>query len=224
MTTAARSLTEVHARPPSLPPLESGDRLTSAEFERRYRLHPEIRRAELIEGVVRVASPMHHTAHGAPQRVVSTWLGLYQSQNPDVDGGDGSTTRLDAENNVQPDSFLRYRTGTSRVTEDDYIAGAPELAFEVAASSAAVDLGPKMRAYRRNGVQEYVVWQLYENRLSWFSLEDGEYVELQPDGRGVISSKVFPGLRLAVQKLLDRDIAGVLAEQNRRARKARRAR
>ena len=219
MTTMARSLVGDRPETTRKPPLESGDRLTSAEFERRYRLHPEIKRAELIEGVVHVASPMHHDHHGAPQRIVSTWLGVYQSRNPDVDGGDGSTTRLDPDNNVQPDAFLRYRVGRSRITEDDYVEGAPELVFEIAASSAAVDLGPKLRSYRRNGVQEYVVWQLYENKLSWFALEDGEYVELKPDRRGVISSVVFPGLRLDVAALLARDIPGVLAAQNRKARR-----
>jgi Uma2 family endonuclease len=197
-------------------PLESGDRLTSAEFERRYTSRPDIRRAELIEGVVYVASPMHHDLHGSPQRIVSTWLGTYQAEHPETDGGDGSTIRLDPENNVQPDSFLRYRDGSSRVTTDDYIEGAPELVFEIAASSAAVDLGPKLRAYRRNGVLEYLVWQLYENRLDWFARKDGEFISLEPDERGVIHSVVFPGLRLAVTKLLDRDLAGVLKEQNRK--------
>jgi hypothetical protein len=32
----------------------------------------------------------------------------------------------------------------------------------------------------------------------------------------VIESRMFPGLRLAVAKLLAEDLAGVLAEQNRR--------
>src|SRR6476646_10565433 len=91
----------------SCPPLESGDRLTSIEFERRYSLRPDIWRAELIEGVVYVASPMRHTEHGRPQRIVSGWLAAYQAEHPDVDGGDGSTLRLDPDNNFQPDSFLR---------------------------------------------------------------------------------------------------------------------
>ena len=37
------------------PPLESGDRLTRQEFERRYTAASDIRKAELIEGVVYVA-------------------------------------------------------------------------------------------------------------------------------------------------------------------------
>jgi Uma2 family endonuclease len=212
------ALPKSDARPfGSCPPLESGDRLTSVEFERRYRKHPEIRRAELIEGVVYVASPMHHEGHGRPQRIVSTWLGVYQAQHPDIDGGDGGTVRLDPDNNVQPDAYLRHHEGTSKLSGDDFLEGPPELVFEIAASSASVDLGPKLRAYRRNGVKEYVVWQVWEKRLDWFELsDDGEYVVRQPDRRGVIESKVFPGLRLAFEKLLAEDLAGVLAEQNRK--------
>lgn len=35
-----------------LPPLQSGDRLTRSEFERRYAADPHIKKAELIEGIV----------------------------------------------------------------------------------------------------------------------------------------------------------------------------
>ena len=194
------------------PPLESGMRLTSVEFERRYALYPDMR-AELVEGVVYVASPMRHRPHGRPQRIVSSWLGTYESEHAGVDGGDGSTIRLDPENDYQPDAFLRYLGGSLRDTEDEYLEGAPELAFEIAASSASIDTGPKLRAYRRNGVQEYVIWQVYEARVDWYSLEDGEYVPLQPDDRGVIHSRVFPGLKLDVHALLNLDLAGVLAVQ-----------
>ena len=95
--------------------------------------------------------------------------------------------------------------------EDDYIEGAPELVVEVAASSVAIDLFDKKRAYQRNGVKEYIVWQIYENRLDWFSLQNGEYVALQANDQGVIQSQVFPGLWLAVSDLLRGNMAQVLA-------------
>jgi Uma2 family endonuclease len=198
----------------SLPPLESGMRLTSVEFERRYALYPDMR-AELVEGVVYVASPMRHRPHGRPQAIATTWLGTYEVQRANVETGVTSTVRLDPDNNVQPDAFLRYLVGNSEETEDQYLAGAPELVCEVTASSASYDTGPKLRAYRRNGVQEYIIWQVFDEKLDWYSLEDGEYVPLSPDERGVIHSKVFPGLRLDVRALLAYDLAGVLAEQQR---------
>jgi len=95
--------------------------------------------------------------------------------------------------------------------EDDYIEGAPELVVEVAASSVAIDLFDKKRAYQRNGVKEYIVWQIYENRLDWFSLQNGEYVALQANDQGIIQSQVFPGLWLAVSDLLRGNMAQVLA-------------
>lgn len=35
-----------------IPPLENGDRLSRHEFERRYQSMPDLKKAELIEGVV----------------------------------------------------------------------------------------------------------------------------------------------------------------------------
>lgn len=69
----------------------------------------------------------------------------------------------------------------------------------------------KKRAYRRNGIREYIVWQMFENKLDWFSLKEGEYVPLAPDEAGVVQSQVFPGLWLPVPALLAGDMAKVLA-------------
>ena len=56
--------------PPSpdgvVPPLEPGDRLSRAEFERRYEAMPELKKAELIEGVVYMPSPVRLRRHGRP--------------------------------------------------------------------------------------------------------------------------------------------------------------
>jgi Uma2 family endonuclease len=101
--------------------------------------------------------------------------------------------------------------GQARLSEDDYIEGAPELVAEIAASSAAIDLGDKKRAYRRNGIREYIVWQVFEQRLDWFYLQEGEYVPLPVDEDGVIRSQVFPGLWLAANDLLSGNMGRVLA-------------
>jgi Uma2 family endonuclease len=101
--------------------------------------------------------------------------------------------------------------GQARLSEDDYIEGAPELVAEIAASSAAIDLGDKKRAYRRNGIREYIVWQVFEQKLDWFYLQEGEYIPLPVDEDGVIRSQVFPGLWLAVNDLLSGNMGRVLA-------------
>jgi Uma2 family endonuclease len=199
-----------------MPVLENGDHLTRTEFERRYEAMPNLKKAELVEGVVYLGSPVRASAHAMPHAAVVTWLGYYGAHVPGVDMGDNATVRLDQENEPQPDVLLRLETelgGSSRVDENDYVDGPPELVVEVAASSVSIDRHAKLRAYRRNGVQEYVLWRVLDRALEWFSLQEGEYVPLQPDERGVVHSRVFPGLRLHVQALLDGDLAAVLAEQ-----------
>lgn len=197
------------------PPLESGDRLSRREFERRYEAMPGLKKAELIEGVVFMPSPVHYKGHGQPHSHVITWLGVYVASTPGVQAGDNATVRLDRNNEVQPDVLLRITSselGRSRITDDDYIEGAPELLIEIAGSSATIDLYDKLKVYQRNGVQEYIVWQVYEERLDWFQLIDDGYQPLESDEAGVSRSRVFPGLWLNVPALLDGDLARVLAQ------------
>ena len=208
------------------PPLENGDRLTRSEFERRYDAMPHIKKAELIEGVVYMASPVRVKSHGEPHARIVGWLGVYCASTPGVDIGNNATVRLDMDNEVQPDVLLRIEPafgGNSRIDNDGYVEGAPELILEVAHSSAAYDLHDKLKVYRRTGVKEYIVWQTYENRLDWLKLYEGEYLPLKPDESGVAAvhevtaersehSEIFPGLDLAAEALLKGDLAKVLSE------------
>lgn len=200
-------------KPLPMPQLESGDRLNRYEFERRYNAMPHLKKAELIEGVVYVAAALRFRSHGQPHGRLITWLGVYESATSGIALGDNPTVRLDLDNEPQPDAVLLIEEpcgGQARLSEDDYVEGAPELVAEIAASSAAIDLGDKKRAYRRNGIKEYIVWQVFEQKLDWFYLQEGEYVPLPVDEDGVIRSRVFLGLWLAVEALLAGDMARVL--------------
>jgi Uma2 family endonuclease len=198
---------------PQILPLENGDRLSRNEFERRYTESLDIKKAELIEGVVYVASPLRFQRHAEPHAKLMIWLGNYQIYTPGIKLGIEPTIRLDQDNEPQPDGVLLIDEslgGKSRITDDDYIEGAPELVAEIAASSAAYDLYDKKKAYKRNGIQEYLVWQSLENKLDWFGLHDSEYILLQPDTEGIIKSQVMPGLWLSVTALLAGDMVKVL--------------
>ncbi|MGQ9869980.1 Uma2 family endonuclease [Leptodesmis sp.] len=127
-----------------LPTLENGDRLTRFEFERRYHAMPEIKKAELIEGVVYMASPLRLRSHAEPHGCLITWLGVYQAATPPVEMGIEPTARLDIDNEPQPDgvSLIRQANGGRSILSDDgYLEGAPELVTEIAASSVSIDLG-----------------------------------------------------------------------------------
>ncbi len=196
------------------PSLESGDRLSRAEFERRYLARPDIKKAELIEGVVYVSSPVRIEQHSEPHSHLVGWLLMYRAATPGLRMADNGTLRLDVDNEPQPDICLwideRYG-GQTRIAPDDYLEGAPELIVEVAGSSAAYDLHNKLNVYRRNGIQEYLVLLPNEQRIIWHVWHAGEYLSLAPDEQGVLRSQVFPGLWFDAARFWRDDIAGLLA-------------
>lgn len=196
-----------------IPPLEMGDRLTRAEFERRYRAMPGVKNAELIEGVVYMASPVS-ARHSGPHSDLIGWLVVYRSATPGVLAGDNATLRFDGDNEPQPDALLAIETacgGQSHIDEGGFFTGPPELIAEVASSSASYDLHDKMGVYCRQGVSEYIVWRVRDGEIDWFRLNEGKYVPLPHDDSGVLKSIVFPGLWLDAAAMLRGDVAAVLA-------------
>ncbi|TRU68244.1 MAG: Uma2 family endonuclease [Microcystis viridis Mv_BB_P_19951000_S69] len=195
----------------TIPPLENGDKLTRWEFERRYQAMPHLKKAELIEGIVYMASPLRFESHAEPHANIIGWLALYKAATPGVRLGDNATVRLDIDNEPQPDALLRIeKGGQSIISQDDYVEGAPELIVEIAASSASYDVHQKLNVYRRNQVQEYLVWRFYEREFDWFRLQAGEYIKLEPHSDGIIRSQIFPGLWLDKNALLMGDLGKVL--------------
>src|SRR4051794_41358832 len=143
----------------AIPRLENGDRLSRAEFERRFEAMPELKKAESIEGEVYVGSPVRHRQHGKPHGQIMTWIGTYSASTPGVEFGDNSSIRLDLNNGPQPDAFLMIesgRGGQARVGEDDYVEGGGGGGAERAASTGSYDLGKKVHAYGRNRGQEKI--------------------------------------------------------------------
>lgn len=198
----------VHSLSP-LTILENGDRLDRDEFERRYSAS-NIKKAELIEGIVYVASPLRFTQHGNPHAEIVTWLGTYQAAISGLKVSIESTVRLDQDNEPQPDAILFRIGGNAQIDNDDYITGAPELIVEISASTVSYDLHSKKNAYERNGVKEYLVWRTIDREIDWFILENGKYRILEPDASGIIRSQEFMGLWLNVEAMLSHDMATVL--------------
>jgi Uma2 family endonuclease len=209
MTTA---FTRERAEKHPIPPLENGDQLDREEFERRYAAMPEVKKAELIEGVVYMPSPVRADLHGAPHFDLIQWLGNFRMLTPGIQGVDNATLRLDKKNEPQPDAMLYLPVaccGKAKLSKDGYLTGAPELVCEIAASSRSIDLGHKKNAYLRNGIQEYLIWRVQDEAIDWFHFRDDEYIRWQPDVQGVLRSGVFPGLWLDVPAMLAGDLKKV---------------
>jgi hypothetical protein len=210
MTTLSQPRSVESAVNGRVPPLENGDRLTRPEFERRYAAMPHVKKAELIEGVVYMPSPVSNE-HAQPHFDLIAWLAFYRAATPGIAGGDNGTVRLDLDNEPQPDAFLRIlaeQGGQSCVDEDGYISDAPELVAEVARSSVSIDLHAKLNAYRRNGVREYLVWRVEDQTIDWFVLREGRYEPLAAID-GLYRSEVLPGLWLDAAALLRGNLSAV---------------
>ncbi len=202
------------ARDRSIPPLENGAHLSATEFLRRYETMPEVKKAELIGGIVfNMASPVRHTQHAAPDGLLVTWLGVYAAATQGTELAVNGTLRLGPDDVLQPDSLLLVRPeygGQTRLDPKGYLQGPPELIVEIAASSASIDTHEKLTAYRRAGVSEYVIWRTEDDAVDWRWLEEDEYRLLAPDAGGILRSRGFPGLHLSVPALLAGDFGLLL--------------
>jgi Uma2 family endonuclease len=197
----------------AIAPLEQGDRLTRVEFERRYEALRDLKKAELIEGRVYMASPVK-PPHGRPHARTTGWLLVYEAATAGVASSTNTTVRFDGDNEPQPDVLLAIEPsygGQSHVDEDGYLSGSPELLVEIASSSVSYDLQDKLHVYCRQGVREYLVWRVRDAEIDWFQLVEGSYVPLPRDASGIVKSVAFPGLWLDTAAMLKGDLTRVFA-------------
>ncbi|MBM3492814.1 MAG: Uma2 family endonuclease [Armatimonadetes bacterium] len=192
-----------------IPRLQSGDRLTRIEFERRYRAMPQLKKAELVEGVVYMPSPVS-MEHARPCAALAGWALAYVAATRETEVAQNATVILDSANEVQPDVLIRQMDGgTSRINADSYIEGPPEFVMEVAYSTASYDLHDKRRVYERTGVGEYLVWRVQDGQLDWWALREQVFVPMAE--AEIMKSGVLPGLWLNRSAMLAGDLQAVLA-------------
>jgi Uma2 family endonuclease len=197
---------------PRLPLLEAGDHLDQGTFHERYKAMSPAFRAELIGGVVFVPSPLSW-GHGLHHALVMAWLVNYTIATPGTQAGDNTTTILGETSEPQPDGVLIIEPaagGQTGLSEDGYTTGPPELIVEVASSSASIDLHAKRRDYEQAGVLEYAVVVVRQQVIRWFFWQEGAYQDMSVDADGVFRSRVFPGLWLHAEALLQLDGATVM--------------
>jgi Uma2 family endonuclease len=207
MSTAERT------RPPKvLPPLVAGQHLDQPTFHERYAAMPPETRAELVDGVVYMPSPLSYD-HGEEDNNACGWLFHYKVYTPGVHSPNNATVKLDAKGEPQPDCqlFILFELGGQvRIDEGGYITGAPELIVEVARSSRQFDLGKKKGDYERAGVCEYVVIELDPDRIHWFIRRGDHFEDLPPGPDGIYRSEMFPGLWLDAEAFFAEDLVRMI--------------
>lgn len=175
-----------------MPIIEAEHRLWT--FEDFCEQIPEGVKADLIEGVIHVASPdnIHHND-------LDLWyaevLRRYLRKRK-IKGrvfGFRIAFRLDDENGPEPD--LAYiRPERVHLIRKTFIKGPPDWALEIVSpSSVERDYRKKRAQYERFGVPEYWIVDPLEELMTCFRLgKTGKYKEIRPrDGK--IVSHVIPG-------------------------------
>jgi Uma2 family endonuclease len=190
---------------------EPGDRLSREEFLELWEQMPDLKKAELIDGVAYMPSPVS-LPHSRFDGQCHTLLGYYAARTQGCKFV-ANATWLMLESAPQPDAALYILPGHGgRVgVREDFAAGAPELVVEVSRSSRSYDLGPKLALYQRAGVLEYAGALVKEERIEWRILVEGSYRLMEPDAKGVFQSNVFPGLWVDSAAFWREDGAGLLA-------------
>jgi Uma2 family endonuclease len=188
--------------------LQHGERLSREEYEERYTQLPDVR-AELLEGVVYLMSSPISADHGRPHALLMTSLGTYEAHTSGAMLYDSITIRLGISSDPEPDGVLLIPEeygGRTRISDDRYVEGNPELVFEIARTSQDYDETIKLPIYARNGIPEYLLWKVEEGVIDWLTLRNGRYEKLLPGDDGITRSLIFPGLWLDLAALLQGDL------------------
>jgi Uma2 family endonuclease len=197
----------------TLPPLENGDQLDQPTYHARYEAMPEDCRAQLIAGIVYMASPQK-MPHSKAQTLAARWLDEYAEATPGTEALLNNTQILGPESEPEPDLCLFVLPecgGRVRVDEEQYLHGPPELIVEVSWATESIDLHRKKDDYQQAGVREYVVLALRMQQVFWFVLRRGKYLEVALPSDGLFRSREFPGLWLDAEAMLSNHRVRVLA-------------
>ncbi len=184
--------------------LENGDHMTQAEFHEFYKSYPKHVKFELIGGIVYRAAPVpwyHNTYRSA----VNFVLGLYLAGTPGIELGANATIILGEQSEPQPNLALRLLPeygGRSKLNDEQYLEGAPELLAEIAYSDRVLELHEKKQDYQQAGALEYVVLDIENQELYWFDFRSNAVIAPR---QGVYRSRAFPGLWIDAPALLALD-------------------
>jgi Uma2 family endonuclease len=176
-------------------------KLTYEEF----RLLPDDgKRYELIHGYVHLIptpSTRHQLILGNVARslgiyVENAWLGVLLFAPLDV--------RLFPDTALQPD-LMFISANRAEIIQENFIAGAPDLAVEISSPSTAVhDRTTKLPIYAQAGVPEVWLLDTQTKTVEVLKLQGKKYfVDAALAGDQILTSDLFPGWQLPLRELFD---------------------
>ena len=146
-----------------IPPLKEGDRLTRAEFERRYMAMPDLKKAELIEGVVHVGftgpTTISWTAALPSQFLALRVRGKSPRVSRSVTTAPYGSALITCPSQIACCSFSRNMVGRSALTMTGISKALPTWSPRLPLAASALIWAKSLTLTDRNGVREYVVWR-----------------------------------------------------------------
>ena len=174
--------------------------ITVDEFYARI---PDGQKADLIDGVIYVASP-DTRRNDVRASLLQTVLTVY-AETKDL----GETTgtryayRLSDTRAPEPDLAFVGRERVAHVLTDREGVGPPDVAVEIVSrDSRHRDYHDKFQLYQEAGVQEYWIIDPIQLRCSFYRLRQGEYGPVALEDGHLFRSEAVPGFWLDVHWLL----------------------
>ncbi len=155
---------------------------------------PEGMKADLIEGVIFVASPdniHHYDINSWYHAILRNFLRVRKIKGRLF--GYRIAFRLGEEDGPEPDVAYLIPKHCQRIRKT-FIDGPPDHALEIVSpDSVGRDYQKKRLQYERAGVKEYWIIDPLEERMTCYRLgKNGKYKEVRPRD-GMIHSQVIPG-------------------------------
>jgi len=177
-----------------------------------YRLVPDGQKADLIDGVIYMASPDSTESNDINVFLLFLIKGYVDQKNLGYVSGSRFAYKLDEHNTPEPDVAFVHRERMHLIHKTG-MTGAPDLAIEIVAEeSEDRDYGIKKQLYEASGVQEYWIIDPPGVNVEFYRLVGGKY-EMAPLEEGdIFQSKVLSGFWLDVNWLFARPMPSAYAK------------
>lgn len=155
----------------------------------------EDQKADLIDGVIYVASPENTDANKLFLWLASIMNCYTRRKKLGEVFGSRVALRLDEEHGPEPDIAIVRTEHLDRV-QRGFVAGAADLVVEIVSpESVERDYHDKRALYQEYGISEYWIIDEMDQSVTLLRLQKGEYREVRPK-KGELHSKVLTGFWL----------------------------
>lgn len=162
-------------------------------FEDFCSLVPDGQKADLIDGVIYLASPDNTDAADIFGLLYALFYAYVQMKSLGKVSGSRVAFRLNDRNSPEPDLAF-VRKDREHLIERSFVNGRPDLAVEIVSpDSVERDYEQKRKLYQQTGVPEYWIIDEMERTVSLLRLGPrGKYREVKPR-KGVFHSEALEG-------------------------------